>query len=238
MINIDKLKTSWTKYDIVQVMDVIHDKKTLSKYLSGEAKINQAVLRAFLGIKKMDEPIPTFWHEILDFPKEKSLFALFALIFTHGDIIKKFANEYSQGRMKGTFVYENGKQYTNLRSALVEAGAAELYLRRSYEVPYDFSPIFSNPKVGKLFKRLLINRINRISNIEINSNTNFYSICYDNNFHKAISANKELFKSWCEGKEYKSSTATYIENVKNQEFLFYRRCRDNIYLKILERCIF
>lgn len=216
-IDITKLKTSWTKYDIVQVMEVIHDRLTLEKYLSKEAKIDEPILRSFLGVKSLNDEIPSFWYEILEYPKEKNLFAFFALIFTHGEIIKKFTNEYSSGNMKGTFVYEKGKLYTNLRSAIIESGAAELYLRKAQHVPYDFSPIYNNPEVGVLFKQLLKNRLLKISRTEY-TDTEFYATCFDNDFHKAISANKELFKSWCEGREYKPRKSSYVQQISIKDF--------------------
>lgn len=42
--NINKLKTSWTKFDIVQTLDVLFDKETLFSYIesakAGSPKIN------------------------------------------------------------------------------------------------------------------------------------------------------------------------------------------------------
>ena len=217
MINLSALTTSWTKYDIVQVLDVLYDQDTFSRYISGDAEINKAVLRAFIGINSFKEPVPEFWYEIFKFPKEKGLFGMFALIFTHHEIISKFADVYSTGEMKGIYTYEPDKKFTNIRSALVESGAADRYLRRSQKVPYDFSPIFSNLKVGKLFKSLIWNRLSRITSDQI-PESKFYEVCFENKFHTAISANKDLFKSWCEGKEYRPNDATYIKKIEIENF--------------------
>ncbi len=214
-VNLIKLKTSWTKYDIVQVMEVVYNKETLLKYKNKEAIIDEPILRSFLGVKSLQDPIPEYWLEIQNHPKEKSLFALFSVIFTHVEMIEKFANQYSKGNMKGVFTIESGKQFTNLRSALIESGAAAPFLRRSDEVPYDFTPIFQNLSVGKLFKQVLIERIERVGG-EVESDSEFFKICYSNNFHKALGLSKEQFKSWIEGT--KLSEKSFIDEVHMSNF--------------------
>jgi len=214
-VDFSKLKTSWTKYDIVQVMEIIYDKETLYKYKNKEAKIDEPILRSFLGINALSDLLPDYWLEIQNHPNEKKLFALFAIIFTHIDIIKGFADKYSQGNMKGVFIMEDGKQYTNLRSALIESGAAAPFLRRANEVPYDFSPIFQNLEVGILFKKLLIERIERVAKVKIPDSA-FYDICFDNGFHKAISISKAQFKSWLEG--IKIVESSFIKKVHISNF--------------------
>ena len=211
-----KLKTSWTKYDIVQVMEVIHSEETLKKFVSKEATINEPILRSFLGMKSLDVRIPDYWLEIQNYPSEKKLFALFAVIFTHGEIIKKFAEEYSTGDMKGVYVFEEGrKEHTNLRSALVESGASEPYLRREKLVPFDFSPIFQNLDVGKLFKKVIEERIARLTKVTP-SESEFYNICFSNNFHKALSVSEIQFKSWLEGRLI--AVNSYVEKVVIKNF--------------------
>ena len=119
-VDFTKLKTSWTKYDIVQVLDVVYSVETIEKYKNKEAKINEPILRSFLGINSLNHPIPTYWIEIQKFPIEKKIFSLLALIFTHGEIVKDFARKYSNGNMGGTFYLDSSsKQLTNIRSALV-----------------------------------------------------------------------------------------------------------------------
>ncbi|MEM8937948.1 MAG: AAA family ATPase [Bacteroidota bacterium] len=211
-----KLKTSWTKYDIVQVMEVIHSAETLKKFVNKEALINEPILKSFLGMKSLEENIPSYWLDIQNYPTEKKLFALFALIFTHWEIIKKFAEEYSSGDMKGVYKFEEGKKlHTNLRSALVESGASEPYLRREKLVPFDFSPIFQNLEVGKLFKKVLEERINRITKTKV-IDSQFYNICFENSFHKALSVSENQFKSWLEGEMI--SANSYIEKIEIKNF--------------------
>lgn len=214
-IDFSKLKTSWTKFDIVQVMEIIYNKETLYKYINKEAKIDEPVLRSFLGMKTLEDPLPDYWLKIQNYPNEKNLFALFAVIFTHGGVIKAFADKYSKGDMKGIFHMEDGKQYTNLRSALIESGAAAPFLRRSDKVPFDFSPIFQNLEVGKLFKKVIEERIERVAKVKV-PDTVFYNICFDNDFHKALSVSKTQFKSWLEGTRIIENS--FIEKVRISNF--------------------
>lgn len=214
-VDFTQLRTSWTKYDIVQVMEVIHNVDTIEKFKRKEAEIDEPILRSFLGIKSLQEPIPEYWIEVQSFPNEKKLFALFAVIFTHGGIVKEFAEEYSTGNMKGEFRVEGGKQSTNIRSALIESGAAEPFYRRRTEVPFDFSPIFQNPEVGRLFKEVLLERISRLTTSAI-SDEEFFSICFSNNFHKAISISEQQFKSWINGTQ--NNEGGFIQSVKIANF--------------------
>lgn len=213
--NIKRLKTSWTKYDVVQVMRAIDSKETLLNYINKKTNIDEPILRSFLGMKSLKDPIPDYWIDIQNYPKEKSLFALLAVIFTHWDVIQKFANEYSTSNMKGVFKMQEGKQFTNIRRALIESGAAAPYLSRDQEVPYDFSPIYQNLKVGNLFKQVLIERITRVKG-KVESDENFFKICYENNFHKTLSLSKSEFKFWIQGTNAKD--INYINEVHISNF--------------------
>jgi len=228
-VDFSKLKTSWTKFDIVQVMDVLYSRETLNKFVNKEAKIDEPILRSFLGMKSLKDPIPNHWLEIQNHPAEKKLFALFSTIFTHGEIVKKFADDYSSGDMKGLFILEEGKQFTNIRSALIESGAAEPFLRRAKEVPFDFSPIFQNVEVGKLFKKVLEERISRFKKGKI-SKIDFYRICFSNNFHKALSVSNNQFRAWLEGK--KVVTDNYIKSVEISNFYSI----DEVKLETINNC--
>ena len=214
-LDFTQVRTSWTKYDIVQVMEIIYDLETLKKYKNKEAKINERVLRSFLGIDSLEEPIPDYWIKLLEYPNEKNLFALFAVIFTHGDIVNRFAEKYCTGNMKGIFKLEKGKEYTNIRSALIVSGAAQPFLRRAEEVAFDFSPIFQSTDVGVLFKQLLEERISRLTKEKL-TKSQFYEICFQNNFHKAISLSKTQFQFWLEGK--KQIQNSFINGVKIKNF--------------------
>lgn len=214
-VDFTRLKTSWTKYDIVQVMEVIHSVETIEKFKEQEASIDAPILRSFLGIKSLHDSTPDYWIEIQKYPKEKNLFALFATLFTHGEVIKEFAEKYSTGDMKGVFKVEEGKQYTNIRSALIESGAAAPVYRRTVEVPYDFSLIFQNAEVGRLFKEVLLERISRLIKTDL-SEEDFFEVCFSNNFHKALSVTQEQFRWWLEGEE--RSESSFIKSLQISNF--------------------
>lgn len=51
-INIKKLKSSWTKYDIVKLIDITAD-NDLEPYIVGLKAIDTPVLKGFLGINHL-----------------------------------------------------------------------------------------------------------------------------------------------------------------------------------------
>lgn len=209
-----KLKTSWTKYDIVQALDVTYSVETIQRFMNKEIGIDEPILRSFLGVKDIKDPIPEYWIEIQKYPTEKKIFSLLALLFTHGGVIAEFADQYSTGNMKGIFKMELGKQYTNIRSALVEAGAAEPFYRRQEKVPYDFSIVFYNPAIGKLFKEVLIERFSRLFKGSL-SDEQFYEECFYNHFHNALGLNQKQFRGWLEGIPFESH---YISRITVDNF--------------------
>ncbi len=224
--DIESLKSSWTKYDSVQVIDVIGSEEELKLFVTKKKNIDEPVLRHFLGINSLADPVPTFWYDIQKYPDQKRLFALLAAVFTHHQAIADFAS-YSTGDMKGIFKTKAGKQYTNLRSALVESGAAANSYRRKEEVPYDLSVLYENGAVGSLFKRLLEQRLGSIGW----NGKDFYEICYQFEFEKALSLTRDQFKQWLEGralietklsaqlnqlKQYKTITAYKVNQWLNE----------------------
>lgn len=213
-VDFSKVKTSWTKFDIVQVLDAVYSKESIQKFVTGDISIDKPILRSFLGIKTLQEPIPSYWYEIQKYPKEKKIFALLALIFTHGEIVKEFAENFASNDMTGVFEKKQGKQYTNIRSALVESGAAEPIYRRSEKVPYDISIVFYNPKIGPLFKKVLEERLARVTKCSLSENE-FYEVCFSNNFPKALGLTKEKFKNWLSGK---ALSVDYIQKVSIKNF--------------------
>lgn len=214
-LDFSDLRTSWTKYDIVRVMEVVHDAETIEQFRQGKTGIDEPILRSFLGVKSLGDPTPKYWLDIQNYPNEKPLFALFAVLFTHGGVINEFAEKYSTGNMGGVFKIEEGKQYTNIRAALIESGAALPSLRRSTEVPFDFSPIFQNREVGRLFKMLLLERLSRFTSIPFTDHA-FYETCFQNKFHQALSVTKDQLRTWLEGEgEFNSSL---IRKVKISNF--------------------
>jgi predicted ATPase len=227
--NFFRLRTSWTKYDIVQVMEAVYSEEAIYRYKNGAVKINEAVLKSFLGIRNLSDPLPGYWIELQKYPKEKKLFALLAVIFTHSEVINEFAEKWSKGSMKGVFEIEPNKKYTNIRSALVESGASDPIYRRAGTVPYDFSPIFQNLEVGKLFKNVLLERIARISEKQLNDEE-FYRICIKNNFHKTLSISENQFKAWLEGQI--TDVDAYVKTVEVKDFLTV----ENVNLTSIDGC--
>lgn len=203
--DLKKLKSSWTKYDAVQVIDVIANKE-VELYLNKTKNINTPTLKAILGISELTDPLPTYWSEIQKYPRQLRLFAFMANIFTHYQNIKWFA-EGSTGKMKGVFHTEGkGKHGTNLRSALVESGASSIEYRKEPKVPYDFSILYENGEIGKLFKQLLTDRLISVGfDKELLQAPKFYTICNSYEFYKTLSLSKDLFKKWLEGISIDSS---------------------------------
>lgn len=199
--DIKRLKTSWTKFDAVRVINIIGNDE-LDSYLKEEEAIDEPILKAYLGIEQLTDAIPEYWSELISqYPKERKLFAMLAAIFTHYENISSFADTYSTNNMVGTFkIGDGGKHQTNLRSALVESGASLTSYRRKQEVPYDFTKIFQVDNIGKLFKLLLSSRLQKIGYKDIEIEKSFYEIAFKLSFDKAISLNKTQFKNWLEGK--------------------------------------
>jgi len=222
--NLSKLKTSWTKFDTVKVISIIGNDE-LDLYLEEKKSIDPPVLRAFLGIDSFKKPVPSYWSEVIrNYPTHRKMFTLLAGIFTHYENIQDFAERYSIKNMGGIFLMgEGGKRQTNLRSALVEGGASLTSYRRKLEVPFQFSKIFEQENIGKLFKQLLIDRLAKVGYKLQELETNFYQIAYENSLNKVLGLNKQQFKSWLEGKaisqikefnyDINSFKAKYKENV-------------------------
>lgn len=217
-VDFTKLKTSWTKFDIVQVVEVVDSLDTLQKFKNKQAVIDEPILRSFLGINTLEDAIPNYWIELQNYPDEKPLFALLAVLFTHGEIVNEFATNYATGNMKGIFKMENGKQYTNLRSLLIISGAAKSIFRRKEEVPYDLTPVFKIGALGVLFKEVLTERILRLLKKDILGG-DFYDICFKNNFHIALSLTEKEFENWLEGNNLNISYSNeFIEEVEINNF--------------------
>lgn len=217
--NLSKLKTSWTKYDAVKVINIIGNDE-LDLYLQEKEVIDQPVLKAYLGINSLTDPVPDYWKELIkNFPHLRKMFALLAGIFTHHQNIEDFANIYSNKNMAGFFIMgDGGKWQTNLRSALVEGGASLTSYRRKLEVPFDFSKIFEQEEIGKLFKLLLVDRLSKSGFENSDIENRFYDISNEFNFHKALGLNKSQYKNWLEGKAISQlKTFNYdIDKLKSQ----------------------
>lgn len=217
VFDLTRLKTSWTKYDIVQVLDVVYSIDTIQKYMKGEASINEPILKSFLGVKSLNDPIPSYWFDIQHYSdKEKKLFALAALLFTHYKIIDHFANLYSKGNMKGVAIIYGDKASTNLRSALVISGATDPSNRRRSEVPYDFTPLITNYNIGPLFKQVLFQRFS-VCGLNDLTDDEFYSLSYEYNFPAVLSLSNTQYHNWLEGSSL--TEGSYINHLCVARFL-------------------
>lgn len=229
--DITNLKTSWTKYDIVQTLDLLFDEETLFSYIqaasASSASINPPILRAFLGVDTLSiDTLPSYWLEILKYPKEKKLFGLFSLILTHHEVIDIFKLSSSQD-MVGTFILPStAKKYTNIRSCLVESEAAKPIYRREREVPYDFSLILNNKHVGSLFKSLLIDRLAKITEESIDDN-NYYQLVEKLELYKCFSCNSNYFRNWLEQE-------LIVINKENEDFSHIKEVKINNFYSIEE----
>lgn len=232
--SLKNLKTSWTKYSIVQVLDIIKSKDIRDAYIDGKEgiTINQPNLKSFLGIKNINDEIPDFWDQLYNYPQEKMIFGMMALIMTHHKILKTFAElcASSLTDMKGIFICDeeknkmlNYKEQTNVRSALVESGASSTEYRRKTEVPYDFSVVFQNPELGPLFKQLIENRLLWSGWTAEEIELNMPQICKENKIADAFSVEHGFFQTWLNG----TKRGHYIQGLSISEFFTFKNISIN-----------
>lgn len=196
--DISLLRTSWTKFDSVQAIEIVVNNE-IESYLRREKVIDEPILKSFLGISTLNDELPGHWKEIYNYPEQVKLFALTAAIYTHHENIELFAHEYNKGEMQGVFVMRTGKHYTNLRSALVLTEASEKIYRRSLEVPYDFSRLFESGNVGSLVRSLLSERLLRVGCELTDIETRFIEICIQLDFHMVFGLTEDQFSNWMNG---------------------------------------
>lgn len=217
-INEAKLKTSWTKYDAVKIIELIISGK-INPNLEDQDGIHASILKSVFGVNNLQEPIPSYWEEIKKYPKQIKQFALIGALTTHISIIKKFAEKYShQGQMGGVFIIEGegGKEATNIRSALVVSGASLENYRREKSVPFNFSALYENGKVGILLRELLSERLRRIGykDEEISSKKDFIEICGKHDFIQALGLTKLQFGKLISGEGLNDSDRFKFEQLK------------------------
>ncbi|BAU52541.1 DGQHR domain-containing protein [Mucilaginibacter gotjawali] len=193
-----KLKSSGTKFDIVKVISITIE-NDISSYLKKEKGIDIPTLCHYLGINTIGDELPSFWSKIYDYPDQVGLFSLMAAIFTHHENIDLFAHKYGNESMSGTLTMQEGKLFTNLRSALVVSGASDKIFRTKKEVPYDLSKLFQSGDVGVLMKQLLINRLVTIGYSLKESKEKFLELTTELDFPKAFSLTNKQFEDWTNG---------------------------------------
>lgn len=202
-IDLKKLKSSWTKYDVVKLIDIVAENK-LKEYINDGKTIDKPVLKGFLGIKELSDELPSFWSEIQNYPKQIRLFSLIAAISMHYTLLKLLAQFALKGTMTGVYKYieKDIKVSTNLRSALVISGAALQNYRREKKVPYTFASLFENGEVGLLVRKLFINRLSIIgyNHAVLETNTDlFIEACDKSYMIEALALDNEQFRKWIGG---------------------------------------
>lgn len=201
-IDLKKLKSSWTKYDVVKLIDITAE-NDLTNYIVGLKGIDTPVLKGYLGIKELSDELPPFWDEIQKYPKQVRLFSFVATVSMHYSLLKLLARFSSKGTMTGTYKYENvnDKLFTNLRSSLVISGAALQNYRREKEVPYTLATLFENGSVGLLVKDLFINRLSTIGYTKeaLSDNELFWEACDKSYMIDSLALDKDQFKRWTMG---------------------------------------
>lgn len=207
MPELKRINSSWTKFDVVQVIEITALGK-LNEVYQTHSGIDLPILKSFVGVNNLDEPLPDYWTSIKKYPKQLRLFALFATIFTHEKNIKNFSEKYSKGNMKGVQIVSDGKHGTNLRRALITSGASLQNYSHQEKVPYDFSAIFEEGDVGSLFKNVLKQRLIKIGHSieKLESFDSFIKICCSYQFHKVLSLTRPQFKRWLNGESLNQTT--------------------------------
>src|ERR1035437_1023209 len=174
---IQNLKSSWTKFDAVKVIDIVME-DDVEQYLKGKKEIDLPILRNFLGIDKNTDKVPVFWYKLKDEPAIGKLFSCIATLMTHHDLISRFSEKYSTENMGGIYQMSNdSKVDTNIRSALINSGASDKEYINSQTVPYDFSELFKSSIYGKYFQELIFLRLEKIGWGKDDIENKYFDLC-------------------------------------------------------------
>ncbi|MCQ2339175.1 MAG: AAA family ATPase [Paludibacteraceae bacterium] len=194
-----KVRVSWTKYDVVHVLDLVESREDMLRFYKKEAKIDEPIMRAFIGVNNILEPIPDFWNTVFTWDvKDRRVFAFFRFLFMNSEVATAFANNSIQEPFKGVFVVDSpNKVHTNMRSLMVEAGLASASYRRLERVPFDGQRMTNTSAIGTTFRKSLENLFERFS--KNYDPQEFYDLCYANGFHNILGLSEVQFKRWTEG---------------------------------------
>lgn len=193
-----KMKVSWTKYDIVHITDLMESKETFTQFYEGHGGINIPILRAFVGVKDLSDPIPEFWDAVFTWDKiDRLYFAVFLFSYTSAPIVERMIIPSMLSPLRGELKVTKAKESTNWRSLLVESGLTQATERRKPIVHFDGSRLLNSAEIGATFKLALENFI-RINSSDYEADE-FYPICFQNNFHAILGMTEEQFQDWLEG---------------------------------------
>lgn len=209
-----KVRVSWTKYDIVYIIDVVESREALDKFRS-IGGINDSILKAFLGVDSLSNPIPDFWDEVFKWPEAvRKCFAVFLFAFTNSTHAKQMIASSMISPMHGKFIVDGSKQSTNWRSLLVQSGLASRTDRRNFEVPFDGRQLLNDITYGKVMRKALENLIQRYAdNYDANE---FYEICNANDFPSILGMDAELFCQWTGGLDV---SPKFVRSLEFDKFL-------------------
>lgn len=207
---IQKLVTSWTKFDPVKIISIVIE-EDIKEYTSGRKTINGAVLRSFLGIDNLKGGIPSIWSSIKQDPLKGKLFACLASFMTHYQLIEDFADQYITENMGGVFeVDSQSKTHTNIRRALINSGASEPEFMNSIKVPFSFEPLYKSKEYGRFFKELVKLRIQQIGWDESELEEKLVDLSIDYKFPEFLGLSKEQYEKWLNGSKItKDSTIKF-----------------------------
>lgn len=209
------VSVSWTKYDIVRVLDLVENRDVMMSYYSGHSPMDSSVLRSALLLKKDGDPIPEFWDEVFSWDiRIRRYFMFFLILFSNAKEAQAFSSCY-EGAFRGSFsVEKQNKVHTNLRSLLVESGLSSLALRRASLVPFDGSILLNEVEVGPVFRKALSFFIDR--NSKVYYPEEFNEICSENGFHRIVGMSQDDFHIWLSGQALHPAS---IKSVSFNSFL-------------------
>jgi hypothetical protein len=156
-IGLEGHTVSLTKNGYFKLIHLI-DKYPSTEILNhvGEIPLDRTQARKMLAGNSRDI-LPDVWDHIRSFDSEdKKALLLFSIIFSHKDLIQLFKNSSTsemQGVIKRTDI--EVKTYTNLASALNEAGLAPDLTHGGDRTKYDLSRILLKNEIGPLAKEIL-----------------------------------------------------------------------------------
>lgn len=215
LFDFSSVSVSWTKYDIVRVMDLVENQEVMMSYYSGESPMDSSILRSALLLKKDGDALPEFWDDVMSWEiRIRRYFMFFLFLFSNANEALQFSSCFG-GAFKGSFIVEKkNKVHTNLRSLLVESGLSALTLRRASEVPFDGSLLLNEVEVGPVFRKALSCFIEKNSNYY--SSEEFNEICTENRFYSILGMNQGDFFTWLDGCTLRPSS---VRSVSFDSFL-------------------
>ena len=101
-----KVRVSWTKYDIVHITDLMESKETFTQFYEGYGGINIPILKAFIGVKELNDPIPDFWEKVFQWEKtDRYYFAVFLFSYTNSFVPGTMNSPRSGAFMDGIIIF-------------------------------------------------------------------------------------------------------------------------------------